>query len=999
MKVPLRNWFDRPYPSALVPVPAPAGATRALAADGRVFPVQRVPATPFDEAADVSPDGTVALLCATLAPLERLDFDFDAHPADCGPGPAVRRLADGTIEVANGPWGIRLPADGAYDPPFPAPFEPFAADGSWASAGVVSGALPRGSIHTAVEAAGPCCVQWRTVCRWGNGGRWEVVGRWAAGADALLVCETAVEDADAHFDWRPFAAVPAQAWTWGGGEQPGPMRRAAFRPNPGARPSPAGAPRVIQPIAHIGYYNQWNLAWCGFTGGEGPDAPFAGLFSAFGGSWRKRGFQRPLLLEGAPDGADCFLRFPIRAGRRLYGLVFSTRAAAGVDASDRRCLPNARKVELSDLRLGKTSRWILDPPPEPRSLRLLDAASLEAQRARLLADPGIRTALETYLADAASNPRLRDSRLTAAAWAAGRDDLLREQCGRLEERAARMFDSVADGGYEALVIFHGRQYKADAYDLDLLWALGLLDEARYRRVRGIFLATASMYADPDYCRYGDFWPGREPEEGIAMALRDEMGDTPVPPNFASEYFTTVGMMAELFPGHPAAAAWRAFAEEQTLAFLETHFEPDGTYHESINYHSHALSEFACYFQALRHKGGRDGYRHPVVEGSYRHFAQLLTPPLENGIAELDGCRTAKGDWPLYYGAASDAGRRAAWPADGNSGGHGLAQEVRDDLPLAATAYAESNPALAAALAAAWNAAGRPLFGSEHPLATLALLQPDAPAVPLPWESAWRRGLGVLSKSVTRDGDARFVLFRAGRATHHMDFDQGNLQIFAYGRSMLGDHGYHTSDTDGRPLPAAATWLHNTLTYGPRPDLSSGYLGLELAPEPACVELGAETDRVVHRIVNTNFRDLARLPYNQQIHAPATIHVRRYLYEKRLGVVALRDTLEESHGPAVSWFHPRERPVEQAPGDFRCGPADAPHLRILVPTPATREVVENRRQGPLFSLGFRVPQGGEMVALLVPCARDTPVRASWDPATGRLDVSVGSESVTCDLSGG
>ena len=965
MKTLLPGNLDLEFENVLARVDAPADALAAHF-NGMSAPVQRAPATVFDEPRAPDADGTVALaLFPRLGALEGCAPPFSA--CECAsPAPiTVETLADGSIAIRNGAYGAHLPPDGAYDPPFDAPILPFAADGSWESFGFFTGVMPRGAINTVIESLGPCFVQWRTTYRWGNGGRLDIVARWAAGSDTMLVSEEISEDADAAFELHPFGGAKADAWTWGGGENNGPMRRAAFSPNPDARES-ACVPRRIGSISHIAYFNQWNLAWAGFTAGGEASAPFLGIFSAFGGSWRKRGFMRPALMESRPGGVDCFLRFPVRAGRRVYGLVCSTRGEALVDRDDKRCLLNRRKVQLSDFRFDKVSRWVLDPALEPRTARLVDPGAFAARRESLIADPGIRAAAEAMLADLSRDGVPHDSRRTAAAWLLGREDALADCAARLRDSLASMTRQTVEGGYEGTVIFHGRQFKAAAYDLDLLWTLGLLDEGDYRSVRSALLLLAYIYADSDHANYGDFWPYRESGEGIPTALRDEMGDTPVPPNFASEFFTTTGMMAELFPAHPAAPAWRKFAGETTLAFLETQFEPDGTYHESINYHSHAISEFSCYFGALLRNGGRDFFLHPVVSGSYRHFAQLLTPSLVDGIQPFSAPREPGEQWaPAYASPDRDGKGRAAFPADGNSGGFGLQQETRDDLPIAAAAYASSDPVLAAALIHAWKASGRPIFMAEHPIATLAAIDPVAPAAPLPWKSVWRHGLGIVSKSVTDDGDRRYVLFRAGRATHHMDFDQGNVQIFAYGHSLLCDHGYHTRDTDGGALPAAATFLHNTLTYAERRELSSGYAGLELAPEPESVVLGEDADEVVLRIVNTNFRDLGRLPYNQLLHAPTTVHVRRYRFDKRSGAVTLRDTLEQGDpGHAVAWFHTRSQAIEVAPGEFRCGPADGVNLVIRF-AGAAPEVIENRRQGPLFSLGVRLPTSGELVTELIP----------------------------------
>src|SRR5690606_7108115 len=206
---------------------------------------------------------------------------------------------------------------------------------------------------------------------------------------------------------------------------------------------------------------------------------------------------------------------------------------------------------------------------------------------------------------------------------------------------------------------------------------------------------------------------------------------------------------------------------------------------------------------------------------------------------------------------------------------------KGELSIGARVYRDSDPVLSAHLAHAWAAAGRLLIDLEHPLLTLLTLDPTLDptlqAAPPPWRSTWRQGLGVISKATTAQELPIWCLFRAGRATNHMDFDQGNLNLVLGDRILLGDHGYHTCGPDARPVHAAATWLHNTLTYAEDRNLSSGYTGLEEAPEPVLVHLGEQYDWVVHRIINTNYRDLERLTYRDLIPVRPIEHLRHYLF--------------------------------------------------------------------------------------------------------------------------
>ncbi len=943
-----------------VSVTVPDGAAAVRDGRGRILPTQEAPAMQAD-----GPGAAIRRLAIVdLSPNEALSLAACADPAAGQDLLRVERQGE-WIAILNGDRRLRIPATGLCDPPFPEPIES-------RGHGSVHGVLRRGRVETTVESLGPCFAQWRTEYRWGTRNRWLLRVRWVAGSDTLIVEETIDgSDLGAVWDYHPLG-MPAQAWACGGGGRNSPMLSLAWKPTPGARRG--RGQRLLGALGHISSFNQWCLAWVGFTPAveAGPDDLFVGIFSGWGGSWRRRGWMRPEVIE--EDGAGHFLRFPLRPGRRLYGLVVSTRAAAGVAATDRPCLLNARKRMHADLPPYKVAAWELDPPLEPRRLRLVDPAALEAAHDRLAHDPEIGAALRLAANRAVGHP-LQGG---AIAW------FLRDGarlCAHAAQVAADLrgwLQSVATGGYEGLCIFHGRNAKTLAYEIDLLWAEDAVDEGIYRELRRILLAFAYMFADPDYCNYGDYWPHREPDEGIVEALVDEMGDCPVPPNFGSEFFTTTGLMAEFCPGHPQAAAWRAWACGLQEKFLETFFEPDGTYHESINYQSHGVGEMVAWFWPLARHGGRDWFQHPAIKGTYRHYVDLLTPPLAEGRRLAPDAGPPPNPHEHHeIRAAVGLDRRAVWPPDGNSGKEGQGQEVRDDLPVAAAAYAQSDPALAGALMHAWRLAGKPLLQPSHPLLTLLTLDPRLSSVAAPWVSTWRHSLGIVSKTRDADGEPLYCLFRAGRATHHMDFDQGNLFLAYRDRVLLGDHGYHTHDTDGTSLPAPSTWLHNTVTYQADRELSSGYTGLEQAPEPLHVTLANDFDWVAHRIVNTNYRNLRTLAYHAQIPAPTTTHLRHYLFCKRFPAIVLWDVFETLDGPATLWLH-APRPFEPGgPGHYRSGSPLEPHLEILFPAGQRLREFERRPVGPLFCLGMRLAEGFEALTILLPTCSDAPIHAEWE----------------------
>jgi len=607
---------------------------------------QTVPAMPWDE---LGPDTTVTLMFADRrAP---------------GELPRTEETPE-HLTIVNGDLAVRVPRDRVCDLPYPGPIAGIrAGNGPWTGSTVLSDMSCRGALETRIESVGSCCVQWRTVYRWGCDGQLVFRARWGAGADTIQIVEHITETAAGAICWHPFDDSPACSHVGGGGERPGPMSPLQYVAAPGAASVPG--PRVLARLSHISYFNQWCQAWVAFTAARDDNEDLIlGFFAGWAEFWQRRGHVRPEIIED--DVRGHILRCPVRRGQRCYGMVISRENLFG----DGYTILNRRKRQLSDLRPAKTSHWCLDLPVPSRTIRLL-------------ADP-VSESLSTRT--------------------------IEEVCAAAE----RSWETVVNGGYEGLIIFDGRSAKSIAFDFDVLWARGEMDETVYRRVRGIFLLLAYAFADPDYCNYGDFWPLNEPDEGIAEALRDEMGDCPVPPNFASEFFSTAGVMAELFPDHPMANTWRTWAIDQTQLFLDTFFADDGTYHESINYHTHAVSEMICHWYPLQLHGHRDFFADPRVRGSFEHFTLLQMPFLQrDNLAPL--------------------------PASGNSGGHGRPQPFRGELTVAAAVYRNTDPELAAQLMHAWHTGGKPGQDKEHPVLTTATLDTAITPRPAPWQSCHRQG--------------------------------------------------------------------------------------------------------------------------------------------------------------------------------------------------------------------------------------------------------------------
>ena len=952
------------YERVLVSVDLP-GSGAVARQTGQPVPLQSAPATPFDPAG--SGDVQLALI------------DLDAHAtltlesADRTEPTTIRIERDELNRriVINGEVSLRLPADGFAVQPFPGPVAGVRLGaGEWLGESRLVDAPFAGHVQTDIESIGSAFVQWRTTYRWASGGGVTIHARWASGSDTVEFVEEISEDSDAAIEFTPLWPGKASSHIRGGGEGLGPMQPLRAMDIAGASKLPGR--RLLGRVSHIAYWNQWNLSWVGFV--DASSEVLVGIFSMRGAEWRGRGHVRIDVIED--DDRGHLLRSPIRSGRRFWGLTVTTRAASRMDSKEHRALLNRRKTQRSDLRLDKVRHWVLDLPLEPREVRLVRAEDLAAIPAKISQDPKARAAFSDLLRRTDEQPQ-HPCRF-AAAWATQDRPQLARHAGALVSHMRTVMSSIADGGYERLIIFDGRYTKPLAFDLDAMWAENLIDEKQYRELRSALLAIAYMFVDADYCNFTDFWPDTEPHtEHIFQALRDDMGDCPVPPNFAAEFFSTTAVVAELCPNHPQTSAWRTLTLELLKKFGEVYFAADGTYLESINYHQHCFNEMLMQMWVQKLAGGPDAFAWPWVKGSFQHWVDVQMPTLSH---VLPAWQKSTGNTYL-----ADSGQPVTpFLNNGNSGSEWNQQMYTAELIIGAWAYEKTDPKLAAELMQIFQESGRPILDYVHPLMTLAAYHPAAPTAAPVWRSAHRHTLGLVGKATRPDGRRVYAFFRAGRATHHMDFDQGHVSLALGDRMLLGDPGYHVHDSDGRNVPAASTHVHNTIVYSQDPWLSSGYSGLEEAPTEAKIHLSDAFDYSAIRIVNSNSRNLNEHPYNRLLPAPLTIHTRHFLFIKP-DYIVLWDTFEKGPNPSTFFLHTHE-PLRQIDGgNFRAGEPGKPHLLVRFLEPAEIKVVENRAFGSAFSFAIRGAAGAGFLTLLVPQVEDRPMETRYDAPTRTLRV--------------
>ena len=892
-------------------------------------PVQHVPRLCFD----LPGPQHVALALREIEPYQAVEF-FEGEQPSSFDGIVCESSPDGDI-IRNKGVSLRLPRSGTYARSVPGPFGGFViGDGDWIGGSKLLGIDPPVTIQVTVHADGPAVAQWTVTYSAESSVLAELHVRWALGADTLVVQEDIYESSEAAYELYPSIPHLATAYHMGAGEHLSPLQPMEV-PLVQSQPNALGG-EALGHLGHISYFGQWTDSWVGFRTTNLPE--FIGAFSGWSSQWQGRGYVRPRIVQDVSCGA--FLRLPLMRGRRVWGLVVTSSSEID-DSGKTRHLLNRRKNQYADIPLSKQINWQLAGPTEDRTPHLFSNKDLQVFRAHIASDREVVAALEDFVQWA--NPE-HVGFAPAAIWK--NEETLLEQCKEpLLLFAESVFDATRDGGYDRIIIFNGREAKRRAYDFDALWSMGILTESEYLAVQRALLLLAYVFVDPDYCRFEDFWAEDDPpSEGVREAMKSEMGDSPVPPNFAAEFFTTTAVIADLFPGHPMHDEWTALCERLFVKFVDRWFEPDGTYLESVNYHCHALNILICQIYGACVSGRANFLENLRIRGSFEQFLRLRTPVISHNLP------VSNKDKRIL--AADDLTRLSVLPADGNSGENGNEQEWGEQLSVGAAIYHQADPDLSGRLMDAWIESGKVVLGTEHPLLTLLTLRPNIKPVKRAVKSIHCKSLGVLSRAKHSDGSDVWALLRAGSATHHMDFDQGNIHLIAGGKLLLGDHGYHTHDDNGKRISGCSSFLHNVVTFSDSYLNSSGYTGLEEAPEPEVVALTDEFDYVAHRIINTNYRRIGEYPYNMLLPAPKTVHLRRTLFVK-VGYLVIYDTFDECTEPTTYRLHPPKETIQVDSATFVTGNPANPDLRIRIVAPREPRVTENKQYGPLWS--FAVTQ--------------------------------------------
>jgi hypothetical protein len=269
------------------------------------------------------------------------------------------------------------------------------------------------------------------------------------------------------------------------------------------------------------------------------------------------------------------------------------------------------------------------------------------------------------------------------------------------------------------------------------------------------------------------------------------------PNMPINRFLGLTFAAALIPDHPRAKDWLDVSAEYTRYKLAMNTAPGGGWSELLTYYG-ASAPHLMQASAVLQASGR----------------------MTDSLAEL---AALPGSFPLYLLTPKDPrfGARML-PCWGHEGMNMLTQW----LPTAGIVR-DRNPALASALAWAWNEGGQPM--EEHHDAGFSercVLHADLlkPGIPPEMASRWIPGIGVVLRSHVGDPNETFFTYRQGYMVSHCDNNQGDFVLYSKGAPLV------TLSLFGYPLHQNQPYIdltdqfgwHSQVRFGTRTNKSGGW---------------------------------------------------------------------------------------------------------------------------------------------------------------------------------
>ena len=289
-----------------------------------------------------------------------------------------------------------------------------------------------------------------------------------------------------------------------------------------------------------------------------------------------------------------------------------------------------------------------------------------------------------------------------------------------------------------------------------------LDPEQVARTRREMAFLTSVVTDGDYWQYA--W---------------NQGRTSYLPNFGSDLYVAVGLMALVLPDHPNSKQWLSYALGELDKELTYYISPDGAGEENIaNYYLWTWRQLTVLFGALKHNGIFDAARHPRYQAACRFWIEILTPPQPKLAAFASSAPIRPED------------RLRRIPPFGD---HGFNDNVCLEQGGATGILKETNPQLASECAWAWReACGARPATQMGALPHVLIADPTvAPRVPV-LKSRQLRGFGAVLRNHFPSDKETFLAIKASRIYSHHHPDEGGIHLFGRGVPIILD-GLHGKD--------------------------------------------------------------------------------------------------------------------------------------------------------------------------------------------------------------
>jgi len=319
-----------------------------------------------------------------------------------------------------------------------------------------------------------------------------------------------------------------------------------------------------------------------------------------------------------------------------------------------------------------------------------------------------------------------------------------------------MVDLLLRVGYSGFVqsISIARPMRGVAESLD--YNARTLDPEQVARTRREMAFLTSVLIDGDYWQYA--W---------------NKDRTSYLPNFGSDLYLAVGMMALVLPDHPNSKQWMEYCLGELNKELTYYISSDGVGEENIaNYYLWTWRQLAVLFGALKHTGTFDAAKHPRYQAACRFWIEILTPPQ----AKLAAYAASEPIQP-------DQRRRRIPPF----GDHGFNNNECLELGGQTGLLEDANPQLAGESAWAWReTCGAKPATHMGTIPHVLIADPTvAPRVPV-LKSRRLREFGAVLRNHFPSDKETFLAIKASRIYSHHHPDEGGIHLFGRGVPIVLD---------------------------------------------------------------------------------------------------------------------------------------------------------------------------------------------------------------------